>query len=127
MLCSMSLIPPILMLSIIFSQFWLGAFSQNCWKKPCRYASCICFLYELLMDDEPCHCHCFYAREFDAKLPLCHKRQVSSFRGLYAIHHTSFSFCFDHCLSGNMFILSIKHSNKQRPDNNNKYCPSSQE
>ena len=20
---------------IIFSQFWLGAFSQNCWKKPC--------------------------------------------------------------------------------------------
>ena len=20
---------------IIFSQFWPGAFSQNCWKKPC--------------------------------------------------------------------------------------------
>ena len=21
--------------SIIFSQFWPGAFSQNCWKRPC--------------------------------------------------------------------------------------------
>ena len=22
---------------IIFSQFWPGAFSQNCWKKPCLF------------------------------------------------------------------------------------------
>ena len=36
LLCSMSLISPNFdVKSIIFSQFWPGAFSQNCWKKPC--------------------------------------------------------------------------------------------
>ena len=36
LLCSISLISPHFDgQSIIFSQFWPGAFSQNCWKKPC--------------------------------------------------------------------------------------------
>ena len=40
LLCSMSLISPNFDVnSVIFSQFWLGAFSQNCWKKPCKYQS----------------------------------------------------------------------------------------
>ena len=35
LLCSMSLISPNFdVKSIIFSQFWPGSFSQNCWKKP---------------------------------------------------------------------------------------------
>ena len=36
LLWSMSLISPIFDVKlIIFSQCWPGAFSQNCWKKPC--------------------------------------------------------------------------------------------
>ena len=43
-LCSMSLISPNFdVMSIIFSQFWPGAFSQNCWKKPCLFC-----LFDLL-------------------------------------------------------------------------------
>ena len=39
LLCSTSLISPNLSVkSIIFSQFWPGAFFQNCWKKPCWFS-----------------------------------------------------------------------------------------
>ena len=34
--------------SIIFSQFWLGAFSQNRWKKPCIVALWLA-MYKVVM------------------------------------------------------------------------------
>ena len=46
LLCSMSLISPnFYVKSIIFSQFWPGAFSQNCWKKPWAIHVPVCLLF----------------------------------------------------------------------------------